>query len=245
MFLENLEIPQPDHAAVGAVDLGCVSVAHPAEPRAGVDLARRTSLPVSFGQVVTKEWLEELLDYGFDIGVPHPQAPHKPSVRFEDRSIGYIVSELVSEGVLPANFVWNTKDDIRGPVFNWLKERFAFVAKSMLDYIHGDVVKIRRAITLSADAVEFVATSSSPLGVFWSVENPEPFWGEEGAPVMIFEAVVAVDAIDWVTTIRRNMDCLNGDYEMEISLTPGTRVQLVGLDYEGTPISNFRAQRVA
>ena len=69
----------------------------------------------------------------------------------------------------------------------------------------------------------------TPLGQFWSFSSygALAYWGNNEQPVVRLEAVVARNNVDWITTIRRNMNHTLSDDEQQVLLPSGTPIRLL------------------
>lgn len=200
------------------------------------------SPPVTYEQVVTLEWIEEVLDYGFDVGKPHPKANTDVEGGYDWHSMYRMLRELKVRGIIPDHVdIDDNQQNARPYIEKWFKERYRYVLNWIAAEQMDDGYVVYRAITLpSIEYAKVLASDDSPLGEFWSFARGEAFWGNSDHGTCRMKAVVATNAIDWITTIRRNMNYVVGEDEMEVSLPKGTPVRLLSVRYkrEEIPVGN-------
>ncbi len=201
--------------------------------------------PVTYDQVVTPEWIEEVLDYGFDVGKPHPRA----STDFEDgydwESMYRMLVELQNDGIIPKDVdINNDQQKARQYIEEWFKDRYRYVLEWMSAEQVGGSYVVHRAITLPSErSAVLLASGRTRLGEFWSFSGGRAFWGNDEHSECHMKALVASNAIDWITTMRRNMNYVFGEEEMEVFLPKGTPVRLVAMTFAGKAIAIRNPER--
>jgi hypothetical protein len=212
-----------------------------------INIVETLTSPVPYEQVVTDEWIDEVLDYGFDVGVPHPNASIGADERHDRESVMRMLEALQDDGVIPDEVDISHPTNAKPYVTEWFKHRFRFVLENLNPKAVDGGYLIERSIYVTPEQAQSLATTGS-LGEFWSFANGQMFWhdqGSKGRSELIMRAVVAPSDIDWITTIRRNMNYVIGEEELEVFLPAGTPLRLVGLTFKGASIPVSNAQRTA
>jgi len=222
---------------------------HPSRETIGAE--RETSLlsesvapPVTYDQVVTPEWITTVLTHGFDVGLPHSHASGSASGGHDPDSVSRMLEDLQSSGFIPKEVDLDSARAVFPFVAKWMKLRFDYVLRHIEADAVGSRYRIYRALKLSPEAARRLASGDGSLGSFWSFgpAGAEPYWGSEDHDDVLIEAMVRGDQIDWITTIRRNMNYVHGENEQEVFLRPGTPVQLLSVTLvdEDLPVANPR-----
>ena len=194
--------------------------------------------PVTFAQVVTPEWITEVLEDGFDVGTPHPGAMADTEGGHDIDAVSRLIEDLADEDFFPEDIDLDDVDQIRPYITKWMKSRYSYVTRNMqANKVKGGFL-IYRAIKVQEEHVSAIASGDQPLGMFWAFceESAEAHWGNFDHTELLFEAVVASEKIDWITTIRRNMNYVLGDDEQEVSLKSGTPLRLIRATVDGKPL---------
>lgn len=204
--------------------------------------------PVSFERVVTPEWIKELLDKGFDCGMPHAMARgathYAQGGRYDDEAVSAMIEVLQQRGQIPEHidpYGYSEADYpvLIPPLTRFLKKRFAYVLRAMHQEVQrlGNGIRVARTIWVDEETVEAIAAGHAALGEYWSFREGAAFWHDEryGSELNMV-ASVNPRMVDWVTTLRRNMNFNLGDDEAEIFIASGTPLTLHKLTYHGADV---------
>lgn len=235
---------------------GEASLEHPAIKRllarmraAGKPIINETIRPpVTYEQVVTPEWITEVLDYGFDVGAAHPEASadyQGDHARYDHQSVVRMLHELQDDGVIPEDVDISDPHEARPYLEEWFKDRYAYVLRNIEATQTANGYVVHRAIAVPETRARMMSGDNSPLGTFWSFSHGEVFWGDAEQGELHMQAVVAANHIDWITTIRRNMNYVIGEDELEVFLPAGTPVTLMAMKHDGHDIRVLNPSRVA
>lgn len=130
----------------------------------------------------------------------------------------------------------------------WLIYELEYRAEAFMDsiqkmFVNGKL-KVWRSMRVKDDWVTNLDRQNS-LGIYWSweKESAEPHWGYGVAPVeVLIEAEVFQNAIDWVSTVRMN---INPSYEeeKEIRLKKGSSLSLKEITVNSEKIDLGRGKK--
>ena len=171
----------------------------------------------SFKEVVTKEYIDQVLKSG-------QWTSHGSDIEryFEDAD----AIECLDDDTMAAQHLMEV----------YFPNRFRFVMEDLnrhLDELSEDP-HILRSMTISAkDWRSFKnMLGKQPLGVFWSVHQPELHGTTEKRGVRVtIKAKFDPNQVDWVETIRSRMDYDLGDDEEEIQLLSEAIPDVVDFDF--------------
>ncbi len=110
-----------------------------------------------------------------------------------------------------------------------VRERYGKVVQRLTDALSFPL-RVYRAVSLP-EGIEDL--NHDKLGVFWTWDArcATPHWGAENAMdawTVIGEVVPG--AIDWVGTVRANLDVEFGEFEKEVRLKEGAQIKLIGYE---------------
>jgi len=112
------------------------------------------------------------------------------------------------------------------------------INKFRYEIIDGDELSIWRRITVPDNWLEHLEKQGNRLGIYWSWEPnaAEEHWGyDENKRLALIESLIKVDYIDWINTIRLNMDP-EAEEEKEIRLFKNTPLQIINLEIDGEKV---------
>ena len=178
------------------------------------------SLP-AFEQVVTKDYIDQVLESG-------KWNPHGSDIDryFEDAdAIECLDDDSVAEQHLREVYFPN---------------RFRFVMEELsrhLDDLSEDPHLLRAMHIPTSDWGSFKSKlGKQPLGVFWSVHQPETHGTVEKRGIHVtIKAKFNPEQVDWVETIRSRMDYDLGDDEEEIQLLKYAIPDVVDFEFNHAP----------
>ena len=130
----------------------------------------------------------------------------------------------------------------------WIKYELEYRYDDVIDELsnlpddNGNI-KIWRRITVDEKWLKSFKREGKRLGIYWSFEKEasEPHWGyrNKGKNILVtFEAVINEKHVDWVSTIKANLNFNTGREEKEITLFKNTPIKLLGVEY------NYRKQNM-
>lgn len=132
------------------------------------------------------------------------------------------------------------EDDFR----NWVEYEFESLAENFIDRLKRDLInngkiKIWRAMTVNKEWESRLPSQVKHLGIYWSWDesSAEPHWGysNEMPFTAIMEAEVDETAVDWLPTIRLNVEPVSYE-EKEIRLVKGAKINLTSIKIDGEEI---------
>lgn len=205
-------------------------------------------IPVSFDQVVTKDYIEYLLKHGgTDMGLPfHTDTKDRPAgwnasegaYRFVDDHWDEIVSQNPHLSDVDPNDDVMGLPEVRSFIQEWLPNRWAYMVDWMqkhMKIVGGELMVYRMVHINQKQANSIRLGNSKKLGSFWTYSNQGEFyspWGE-GSPDttgVLFTALVDMNSVDWITTMRRNLDYELGEDESEIFIPAGEPITLLKMN---------------
>jgi hypothetical protein len=154
---------------------------------------------------------------------------------YNEESLKY---QYASEEGIPEDDI--DEDDFR----DWVEYEFEALAENFIDTLKRDLVnngKIRiwRAMTVNKEWESRLSSQVKHLGIYWTWDksSAEPHWGysNEMPFTAIMEAEVDETAVDWLPTIRLNIEPVSYE-EKEIRLVKGAKVNLTSIKIDGENI---------
>ncbi|MFA5489833.1 MAG: hypothetical protein WC284_11535 [Candidimonas sp.] len=141
-----------------------------------------------------------------------------------------------------------TNKCVRDFVKKWLKQRLDYVRgklESNLKIINGKI-SIYRSIRVNKKVVDGIVKERIRLGNYWTFDanKAESKWSFSYDKPITINGLVEPRNVDWITTIRRNMDYMYGDYEDEIYLKTGTPVYVIDIETPDMTIPVNRTLKV-
>lgn len=104
-------------------------------------------------------------------------------------------------------------------------EAYFYFEMQIEDEIIPNTNILRRKVTSDYNPEEYI-NHIEPLGIYWSISNPETHWGKDQKYVYEFEAQISKDNIDLEETMVARCQGYIGQDEDEITLKKGTKVKL-------------------
>lgn len=152
------------------------------------------------------------------------------SYSWDSNSPYMLAGDLESDGALDSSDI--DTDQFRDRLGSWLPERYRYVVEKLngIAKQRGKYL-VHRVIRVPADWRE--QEDPIRLGIYWTYDLEEwdasigayPVWGHNAEGIdIIIEALVTPDQINWVDTIKANMDYHSGDMENELRLIAGQPV---------------------
>ena len=203
------------------------------------------NIPLSYAQIITPDYVDELLDYGFESGHAHQSATKGPESNFDPFSFLRLLEELQDDGFIPENIDIENNDQVRPYLEKWLKKRVSYLKRSlspMITKTNGGILVLRAIAVDETTAINISNDPTIPLGEFWSFTGGQVFWGD--GPELHMEAVVNPSKIDWLTSFRRNINYVLGEEENEAFLPKGSPLKLTKMWYKHEQIPFTHPNRI-
>ena len=215
------------------------------------ELFENFTLPIPpDNQILTPDYVEEVLTKGFECGFPNQLAKHRSDDNFDYTSFLRMIEELKDDGFIPDHVdIEDINDDILRPyVKKWLRLRLKYLKKLLPSIVKttpdNKNIIVSRAISVNQETCSIIANTQVSLGEFWSFTTGQVFWGgDEGE--LYFEAIVHKNHIDWKTSIRRNVNYVLGEEENEVFIPKGTPIIVNRMWYQHNPITFKFPKRTA
>ncbi|TLX16148.1 hypothetical protein [Rhizobium sp. MHM7A] len=196
-----------------------------------------------FEEVVTKDWLDSVIENG-----AWDPVHGSPLDRWiDDLRDGSLGAKFEMPSHLAANDDAEVLDDpeFRATMVHWLAHRFRYVLSELET---TDVTQLGRRMSVDPEWKTAIDRHEATVGVYWGdlPLDSGAFWHDENKPVDVYmEASVSHDDIDWIGTIRARLDYLTGDEEREIRLKEDVKVLVTRLEVDAQPYEEMSGLTVS
>jgi len=136
---------------------------------------------------------------------------------------------------------------------NYISYSINYLAEETIDKFKYEIIgdkteiPIWRAMTVNKDWINHLLKEGNRLGHFWSwvFEGAETHWGyDREKDTMIIESSIKENQIDWVNTIRLNMEPGNPENEIRLFKNTPLKIKKIWIDDEEVRIPEILKTKI-